>query len=252
MSRRFPLLVLVFSLLSIPGRSSADPVTLVASLRSISVSAGAGDTNTGTTSLFDQDVLSNTIGAIDSITGQSATASAFLSSFISAATGTFGGHGATSTSQTSTTVTAGAHAQASYFVTVDLDSARRFDFGARFVGAGGNATNASNWQAQLFFFPNGPNPLTAFDFTGTGSGVLSQSGILDAGRYGFFVNAGSDSTQTTAVGRTALDYTYSLRFSDPQSPAPVPEPSSLFLMGTGLAWAGRRMLKRRARDTRTA
>jgi len=247
MHKYSPLLAIGFAVLAIPRPLHADPVTLVSSSRAISVSATAGDTSTGTTSMFDQDVLSNSVGAIDSGTGQSATASAFLSSFISAATGTFEGHGITSTSQNSTTVRAGGHAQANYGVAFDLHVTQRFDFGATFTGTGGDATNRSAWQAQLFYFPSGPNSLTAFNFFGTGSRILSVTDTLAPGRYGFSVIAGSDSFGI-GMGSTGLDYTFSLKFSDPQGPAPVPEPASLLLLGTGLAGiAGRRKLQSRSR-----
>jgi hypothetical protein len=250
MHKYSPLLAIGFAVLAIPRPLHADPVTLVSSSRAISVSATAGDTSTGTTSMFDQDVLSNSIGAVDSGTGQSLTASSFLSSFVSAGTGTFGGHGTTSTSQNSSTVPAGGHAQANYFVGFDLNATRRFDFGATFTGTGGNATNQSIWESQLFYFPNGPSPLTAFNFSGTGSRILSVTDTLSPGRYGFFVNAVSNSFDR-GVGSTGLDYTFSLKFSDPQGPAPVPEPASLLLLGTGLAAiAGRRKLQSRSSSRR--
>jgi hypothetical protein len=100
----------------------------------------------------------------------------------------------------------------------------------------------STWQAQLFYFPSGPNSLTAFNFSGTGSRILSVTDTLAPGRYGFSVIAGSDSFGI-GIGSTGLDYTFSLKFSDPQGPAPVPEPASPLLLGTGLAGiAGRQKL----------
>jgi hypothetical protein len=188
-------------------------------------------------------VLSNTIGAIDPATGASASASASLRSNTTAST--FSGIGTTTTSSTNTNIAAvfaGAHAQVQYFTSFDVNQPQQFDFSGAFnTAAPPTNANRSSWEAELFLFPNGPNPAAVFDQSAAISQLLSFSGILPAGRYGFAVSSVSDTSN--GVAETGADFRFTMAFRDVGAPAPTPEPMTVLLLGSGLVVVARKLMR---------
>ena len=217
----------------------ADPITVVAATRAVTVSQNIGTISSSGEPQFNQDALSNATGLVRP-DGSARSAGSLFSQILGDPT--FNGHGETSASFDST-VSAGAEAHASYFVAFDVNATQQYTFAANFSTTGTDATDRSLWGAQLFFFPNGPNPRTAFSFSGGDTRSLLSSGLLGPGRYGFEVFSGSDSGFGSAgSGAASGAFNFSLEFSDPAVSA-TPEPASMLLLGTGVAglFARRRM-----------
>src|SRR5438093_11258828 len=114
MPKYSPFVLVGFALLSTARPAAADPVTILTAARSILNSAHAGSNSTGTTVLSDENVLSNTIGVLLPSGEFGSLSSAFQSSVVTA--DMFSGNAAVGTSQNTTSVQTGAHAQASYYV----------------------------------------------------------------------------------------------------------------------------------------
>ena len=245
MTKCWWFVVLGVVLVSNPQSSWADAITIVQLSPSILVDASAGATSTGPTTLVGGDVLSNSIGAIDPATGASATATATLRS--NTTTTTFSGQGTTGTSTNTTSVRAGAHAQTQYFTTFDVNQPQQFDFSGAFnTSAPPTNTNRSAWRTELFLFPNVANPSTVFDVSAAISQLLSFSGVLPPGRYGFQASSVSDTSEAIGVAQTGTDFRFTLAFRDVGTPAPTPEPATVALLAAGLAGvAGRRLFSKR-------
>ena len=148
----------------------------------------------------------------------------------------------TANSEISTVGTGTFFADSSLAVTFDvlapLEYAFRGTFDAETSPSGPTGPNraAASWGFEL---NRAGQSVAVFSGMGTGAATRSFMGLLEPARYSLHVATMEDAEQITnraGFGRGSFSFTFDLTpFTPPVDPAPVPEPTSLLLLGSGLA-----------------
>lgn len=219
--------------LSCPTAALADPIRLVAEFRDVGASANLeSDSQFSTSSSADalnaNVILSNTATTV--------FAQGLLNSSIAGVTHIFGSGVAMSAINTPGTISAYAVGSANFDVQFELDRSYAFDFTGLFSSSGSPGdTGDTHWSTVLIGVPLGGTPdTTLFNYGGLELTPLSTSGVLPPGRWDIAAHASAANNGLQGTGTSNAWYTFRFDLSPVGEPAPVPEPTSLILIATGL------------------
>lgn len=227
----------------VSGAADADPLTIVS--HGSGVAAFASVVEGGTTdrnSYPYQANGNNTVTMTANVGTTTAVAVASISSNVSDPSNLFGS-GTTSTNIATTTGTADASGLSNFSVEFLLATPHTYAFEAAFTASGNQSGDAGVWQTQL----DGNNGV--FLVSGAASDTVLRSGLLSPGLYRFLVGAVS-SSRSALPGPGSLSafsrFDFTFRLTAVDDPGVVPEPASLFLLGTGLAGIAAAARRRRS------
>ena len=153
------------------------------------------------------------------------------------------GYGSTSVSYTTQIGQGEGNVSSDFFVFFELDRPRGFVFDGTFETSGDALSTAeqrhqSEWLVSLLMLrPDLGIYENVLSARGNDSTRLVRDGVLPAGLYRFLVQGtsfGVNWLPGPASGNIHSNFAFSLAVSA-EPPAPVPEPGSLLLMGTGLS-----------------
>ena len=152
------------------------------------------------------------------------------------------------------------HVTSYYFVFFELDRPQQFLFDGDLQTSGDafstpEQQHRSDWEVSLFAMDSTGNiTMPILIERGTDSTRLVREGVLTAGIYRFLVQGtsfGASFFPGRASANVHSNFAFSLGLND--GAAPVPEPGSVLLLGTGLAaLVGARRRKRLAENRRTS
>lgn len=234
-SLKTAFLAFVVIALAFPAVAGSDPVTISSFSRlAIATASSGGGTSDGDVKQ-NADVLS--VAAASQSGLNSATGSGTLISGVSDDGHTFFGSGALASAVNALENPASGHAETSYDVQFQIVQSHRWNLLANFLSTGSESDrNEAEWAVRGHFMPVRSESPTFVRFDGSDSTSIAASGVLDPGTYRFGVGTRTTSFRPAGGGAAAssLEFGFSFTLSNADDAAPIPEPGTLLLLGSGL------------------
>lgn len=234
--RPFPWIVCFIIAIAFPSQAWTEPVTVWRYQRLVIATATSAVGTTDGRGQQDADLLSALAASQSGPNG--ATSSATLVSSSSIDNHVFFGNTAIATSVSSVSNETSAYGEASYLVGFQIDQPHRWDLVGSILSTGGpqSERNFTSWTVAAYVSPIPVGSPSFARYQGSDSDSFAATGMLAAGAYLFGIGTRVGSFRLPGGGSdaSALQSAFSFTLSDASAVAPVPEPGSFILIGSGL------------------
>ena len=230
--------------------ASADPITITSNRSGLAVLARATEGGITERVSHPYEVASNDSVALSATAGgTTASASATLTSTLSNPAQLSAAGTAAAAYQTTSGI-GDVSGSSTFVIEFQLESAHQYLFDAEFMTSGDNSSDPLLFERSRWDTTLRSGGAALFNESGVDPASVTRTGVLGPGIYQFLVDVsavGMNLRPGAAQANAFSNFRFTFNLASATiDPAPVPEPGSLILLGTGLAGVYR-LARRRQR-----